>query len=182
MVRMPYKTADDLPASMAALSQGPVINIYGVLLHSPHTVEHIARLGASLFSGASLDPVDRELLILAYSLRFQAPYEWAQHVPVSAAVGVSDEQRAALRDGDLGVFAPAQQALLRFASTAADHPTVDDEVYGAVREHYSDEQVIETLVLAGFYYLLGRVSTVIDIDVDPAGEEAVQQALRLAEA
>ncbi|GHF32752.1 hypothetical protein GCM10010218_12270 [Streptomyces mashuensis] len=185
MVRMPYKDAGDLPESMKSLSQGRIINVYRTLLHSTHTVEQVARLGAVLFApGAALDPVDRELLILTFGLHYEAEYEWAQHVPISAAVGITDEQRVALRNGDTDadVFTPAQRALLRFAGTVADGPTVPDDLYAAVRAHYSEEQVVETLVLAGFYFLLGRVCTVLDVDIDASDADAaevVRQAQRL---
>ncbi|MEX2982696.1 carboxymuconolactone decarboxylase family protein [Streptomyces sp. C36] len=183
MPRMPYKDADALPESMRALSQGRIINVYRMLLHSQQTVEQIARLGSALFAtGASLSAVDRELLILNFGLHYEAEYEWAQHVSISAAVGVTDEQRVALRQGDTDadVFTPAQRALLRFSGAVADGPTVKDDVHAAVREHYSEEQVVETLVLAGFYFLLGRVCTVLDVDIDASdGYEVVRQALRL---
>ncbi|GHG48002.1 carboxymuconolactone decarboxylase family protein [Streptomyces griseocarneus] len=182
MPRMPYKDADALPESMRSLAQGKIINVYRMLLHSQQTVEQVARLGSSLFAGASLDAVDRELLILNFGLHYEAEYEWAQHVSISAAVGVTDAQRVALRRGetDANVFTPAQRALLAFAGAVADGPTVKDEVFAAVREHYSEEQVVETLVLAGFYFLLGRVCTVLDVDIDASdGDEVVKQALRL---
>ncbi len=180
MARVPYLTADDMPESMRSLSAGRVINVYRALANSPRTVEEVARLGAALFAKGALDPVDRELLILAYGLRYRAEYEWAQHVPISQAVGVTDDQRAALRRGeyDAAVFTPAQRALLRFAVAVADGPVVDDAVHAAVAEHYDAERIVEALVLAGFYFLLGRVCTVLEVDIDAGeGDEVLRQAL-----
>lgn len=179
MSRVPCLSDEALPETLRSLSQGRVINLYRVLAHAPQ-VEQIAAFGASLFAGSStIDPVDRELLILTFGVRYQSEYEWTQHIPISRSLGVTDEQRAALRREDYGaaVFTPAQRALLRFAVAAIDGPTVDDAVYADVAAHYSDEQIVEILVLAGFYFLVARVTTVLDVEIDaPDGDEVLQMA------
>ncbi|GAA2485163.1 MULTISPECIES: carboxymuconolactone decarboxylase family protein [Actinomycetes] len=179
MSRIPCLDTEALPESLRSLSQGRIINVYRMLGHAPRSVTQIARLGAALFADASLSAMDRELLILTYGTVFEAEYEWAQHVPISRAVGVTDEQRAALRAQryDAEVFTPAQQALVAFAAAAAASPLVDDARYAAVSAHYTEEQIVETLVLAGFYYLLARVCTVLDVEIDAAeSDELVRMA------
>ncbi len=179
MSRIPCLDTEALPESLRSLAQGRVINVYRTLGHAPRSVTQIAQLGAALFADASLDAVDRELLILTYGTVYEAEYEWAQHVPISRAVGVTDAQRAAVRAEryDADVFTPAQRALLGFAAAAAAAPFVDEALHTAVAAHYTEEQIVETLVLAGFYFLLGRVCTVLDVEVDAAqGDELVRMA------
>ncbi|MEW2115644.1 carboxymuconolactone decarboxylase family protein [Streptomyces sp. NPDC005474] len=179
MSRIPCLDTEALPESLRSLAQGRVINLYRVLGHAPQSVEQIARLGAALFTQGGLSAVERELLILTYATGFRSEYEWAQHVPISRAVGVTDEQRAALRraDHDSAVFTPAQRALVAFASAVADGPLVDDIRYARLREHYDEEQVVETLILAGFYFLVARVCTVLDVEIDaPEGDEVLRMA------
>ncbi|MGW3264020.1 carboxymuconolactone decarboxylase family protein [Streptomyces sp. NPDC001056] len=179
MSRIPCLDTEALPEALRSLSQGRVINVYRVLGHAPRSVTQIARLGAALFADASLTAMDRELLILTYGTTFEAEYEWAQHVPISRAVGVTDDQRAALRQRryDADVFTPAQRALLGFAAAAAASPFVDEALLTAVSAHYTSEQIVETLVLAGFYFLVGRVCTVLDVEIDAAGtDELVRMA------
>lgn len=182
MPRIACLDTDALPESLRSLGNGRVINLYRTLAHASHSVEQVARFGAALFADSGLGPVERELLILTYGTRFEAEYEWAQHVPISRAVGVTDDQRAALRreEYDADVFTPAQRALLRFAAAVADGPTVADDVYAAAAEHYDDQQLVETLVLAGFYFMVARVCTVLDVEIDaPEGDEVLRQALKL---
>ncbi|MFH8561794.1 carboxymuconolactone decarboxylase family protein [Streptomyces sp. NPDC017988] len=179
MSRIPCLDTEALPEALRSLSQGRIINVYRMLGHAPRSVTQIARLGASLFADASLGATDRELLILTYATVFEAEYEWAQHVPISRAVGVTDAQREAVRHRryDAEVFTPAQQALLGFAAAAAASPLVDDARHAAVAAHYTEEQIVETLVLAGFYYLLARVCTVLDVEIDaPETDELVRMA------
>jgi alkylhydroperoxidase family enzyme len=185
MARVPYLAPDDLPESLRSLGGGQIINLWRVLGHSRQTVEPMARFGAALFGTAAvLDAVDRELLILVCAHANETEYSWAQHVPISKSLGVTDDQRAALRRGDLDAadFTAAQRALLRFAAAVTRGPRVDDAVYAAAAEYYDDEQLVESLALVGFYYLVARVSTVLDLDIDaPEGDEVLQQALAMQE-
>ena len=179
MSRIPCLGNEALPESLRSLAQGRVINLYRVLAHAPQSVEQIARLGAALFTEGGLSAVDRELLILTYATGFRSEYEWAQHIPISQAVGVADEQRAALRRGDhdAEAFSAAQRALVAFGAAVAAGPTVDDACYARLRQHYDDEQVVEALVLAGFYFLVARVCTVLDVEIDaPEGDEVLRMA------
>ncbi|WP_369217985.1 carboxymuconolactone decarboxylase family protein [Streptomyces flavofungini] len=179
MSRIPCLDDEAMPESLRSLSQGRVINVYRILGHAPRSVGQIARLGAALFAEGSLTPADRELLILTYGTVFEAEYEWEQHIPISRAVGITDAQRDALRGKryDADVFTPAQRALLAFAAASAAAPLVDEALFKAVSAHYTEEQLVETLVLAGFYFLLGRVCTVLDVEIDaPEGDELVRMA------
>ncbi|MGW0535308.1 carboxymuconolactone decarboxylase family protein [Streptomyces sp. NPDC003032] len=179
MSRIPCLDAEAMPEALRSLSQGRIINVYRILGHAPRSVTQIARLGAALFADGSLSAIDRELLILTYATGFEAEYEWAQHVPISGAVGVTDAQRTALRrkQYDADVFTPAQRALLDFAAAAAASPLVDEARHAAVAAHYTEEQIVETLVLAGFYYMLARVCTVLDVEIDaPETDELVRMA------
>ena len=66
---------------------------------------------------------------------------------------------------------------MAFASAVADGPLVDDIRYARLREHYDEEQVVETLILAGFYFLVARVCTVLDVEIDaPEGDEVLRMA------
>ncbi|MEU9670788.1 carboxymuconolactone decarboxylase family protein [Streptomyces bobili] len=185
MVRVPYLKPDALPEALRSLGGDRILNLWLVLGHSRQTVEPMARLGAAFFgAGSALDAIDRELVILTCARCYGTEYEWAQHTVISTSVGVTDDQRAALSRDDLDAthFTEAQRALLRFVEATTRGPQVDDAVHTAAAEHYNNEQLVETLVLAGFYYLVARVCTVLDLDIDaPEGDEVLQQALALQE-
>jgi len=60
--------------------------------------------------------------------------------------GLSDEEIAAIRAGQLDGFAPQEMTLLRMADAMADTPSnVSDELYTELRQHFSEEQLIEEL-------------------------------------
>jgi 4-carboxymuconolactone decarboxylase len=166
----------DLPPALEQVERsGALINVFRVMLRSPQIASAVLSLGAAQFGTSSLASVDRELAILAAGSTFQAPYEAAQHAPISTAVGVSDAQRAAIAEGrwDSAEFSAPQQALLRFVADVAASPTVTDEVFAAVLAHYSQQQIVDVVVQTGYYFLIGRVTTVLDVPLDPPTDARV---------
>ena len=170
---------DTLPPDLQqAARSGSMINVFRTLLRSPAITIPVVQLGSAQFAAGSLPPADRELAILAAGACFHAPYETAQHKPISRAVGVTDDQRAAIaqQHWTAPCFPPAQQALLAFVAAVAADPTVDDTILDAMCNHYSDTQVVETVVLVGYYFLIARVTTVLDVPIDPPADDRVLNA------
>ena len=55
--------------------------------------------------------------------------------------GLSDEEIAAIRVGRIAGFAAAEVALLAMADAMADAPSnLNDQLYGDLRKHFSEEQ------------------------------------------
>lgn len=58
--------------------------------------------------------------------------------------GLSDEEVTAIREGAFEHFPAPDSALLRMADALADTPSnVSDELYAELRQHFSEEQLIE---------------------------------------
>ncbi|HYZ52049.1 MAG TPA: carboxymuconolactone decarboxylase family protein [Streptosporangiaceae bacterium] len=163
-----------LPMQKAA-EVGPLINVFRMLMHTPDIGAGVAQLGSAIFAASALTDVDRELAILACGACFRAPYEVSQHEPISRAVGVSDEQRAAVAEKrwNAGCFTAAQRALLAFVAAVADAPAVPDAAFNAMRQHYSDRQLVEAITLTGNYFLIARLTTVLNVPLDPPADDAV---------
>jgi len=81
--------------------------------------------------------------------------------------GLSDEEITAIREGRLDGFAPDELALLRMADAMADTPSnVSDELYTALREHFSQEQLIELAATAALENFRARSNRVFDVGSD----------------
>jgi alkylhydroperoxidase family enzyme len=168
-----------LPLRRAA-ETGHLINVFRMLMYSPVIGVEVARLAAAIFASSALTDIDRKLAILACGTCFQAPYEASRHQPISRAVGVTSEQRAALaaRRWNAGCFTQAQQALLAFVAAVAATPAVPDAAFNAIRRYYSDRQIIETITLTGNYFLIARLTTVLGIPLDLPTDDAVLRTNR----
>jgi alkylhydroperoxidase family enzyme len=81
--------------------------------------------------------------------------------------GVTDEEIAAIRSGDLAGFAPAEAALLRMTDAMADTPSnLSGELYAELRQHFTEEQLIELAADAAQENFRARFNRVFDVESD----------------
>ena len=81
--------------------------------------------------------------------------------------GLTDDEIAAIRSGDLAGFAPGEAALLRMADALADTPAnVSDELYAELRAHFSEEELIELAADAAQENFRARWNRVFDVGSD----------------
>ena len=59
-----------------------------------------------------------------------------------------------------------------------DEPAVPDAAFTAVQQHYTDRQIVEAIALAGYYFLIARLTPVLDVPLDPRADDAVLRAGR----
>ena len=183
MARIPYPDTQTLSPDVRDLLKRANLNVFTMWAHSPNTIGLIMELGAAQFAKLELPRSIRELVTLLGGRANSAEYEWVQHVPMAKAAGVSEEQMAALKRGDLDAahFNPAELAALQLAAAVEAGPTVPDAVFKAAREQLGDRQVVELVGLVGYYWMLGRIATVFQVDVDPPkGTEVYDAGMKLA--
>jgi len=81
--------------------------------------------------------------------------------------GISDDEIAAIREGRFGDFSPAEVALLRMADALADTPSkVSDELYAELRQHFTEDQLIELAAAAAQGNFRARYNRVFDVGSD----------------
>ena len=184
MARIPYPETEHLPHEVQDVLRQANINIFLMWAHSVNTVDIIVQLGAAQFAKLELPRSIRELVTLLGARTNQADYEWVQHVAPSKAAGVTDEQRAALERHELtdAYFNPQELAALQLAAAVQAGPQVPDAIFDSARKHLSDRQLVELVGLVGYYWMLGRVATVFQVDLNVAqGTEIYDAGVQLAE-
>jgi alkylhydroperoxidase family enzyme len=81
--------------------------------------------------------------------------------------GLSDDEIAVIREGQFDRFAPPEIALLRMADAMADTPSnVSDELYAELRQHFSEEQLIELAASAARENFRARFNRVFNVASD----------------
>jgi alkylhydroperoxidase family enzyme len=176
MARIPY--VDDATIEQA-LGVKSSINLIRLVFHSPQLGAAFARLGAAQLTGLALPVKLRELLILQVATSMKSEYEWDQHQAIAKAAGVTEEQIAAIQQGqiDVEVFAGKERALLRFAAGVAGADAVSNAAFEEARAHFSDQELVEIVALQGFYYTVAKITSVFEAESDPpAGTELLKMA------
>ena len=187
MARIPYPDKKSLPQDvqkvLSEASQAGTGHIFWMWSHSVNTVALIAQLGATQFAKLELPGTVRELMILFAARANSADYEWVQHVPLSERAEVTEEQRTALEQNNLTAASsnPQQAAALQLAVAIHTGPTVPISVFETAQRQFSNRQLVELVGVLGYYWMLGRVVTVFDVDLDVAtGTRVYDEGLRLA--
>lgn len=174
MARISYIEEKDHPELAAEIAKikggrGALINIYRLLLHSPAVcMSWFEYIGAIRWK-TKLSPRLRELAIVRIAQAARYAYALQQHVPTIAVPdGVSLEECEALKDWHASkYFNEAERAALAYVDAIRDGSGVPDNVFDAVRRHYSEREVVELTVLTGVYIMHNRIFTALKVDLEP---------------
>ena len=135
--------------------------LFRVLAHHPVLSERMMGWGGFLLGRKALVPLrDREVVIDRVCARCGAEYEWGVHVAAFAkAAGFTPEQTAAIADPDADDSALAERDRLLVAMVDELHDTSDvsESLWKELEAHYSHPQLVELLMLAGWYHAISYV-------------------------
>jgi alkylhydroperoxidase family enzyme len=129
-------------------------------------------LGSGILNHGVVPARDREIVLHRTCARAGAEYEWGVHaVAYARQVGLSPEQLASTA-GDAGAaqdpcWSERDALLIRLADELHDTATASDELWVELAEHYSDQQLLELIVTAGWYRTLAYVINAARIRPEP---------------
>lgn len=109
---------------------------------------------AGLLDKGHLDIRQREIVIDRTTALCRSEYEWGVHVAVFAkAAEFSDEQIRSLAHGSAqdACWRDEERLLIRMCDALHRQCDIDDALWNALHRHFSDEALLELLMLAGFY-------------------------------
>ena len=150
------------------------LKLFRTLTVHPDLSSRMRALGAGLLGHPTIDPREREIVIHRATARAGAEYEWGVHaVAFGRPLGLTDEQIAATARGD--AHDPAwsrdrDRLLVRLADELHDTATVSDDLWDALAREYEAPQLLELVVLAGWYRLIAQVINAARIELEPWAE------------
>ena len=65
-------------------------------------------------------------------------------------------------------FNAAEQALLAFGREVIENVRVPEPVFAAMRQHFSEQEIVESILAIGFYMTMARLTEATEVDLDPA--------------
>lgn len=98
------------------------------------------------------------------------------------AAGLSEEKLAHLGDDPLpeGLYEADEAAIVRYAQRSTRMETIDHSIYGALREHFDERQIIEICFTVGLSNMINRFHATFLTELDPATGEALKDSCPLA--
>jgi alkylhydroperoxidase/carboxymuconolactone decarboxylase family protein YurZ len=164
-LRSSATTEGDTARVLAKLEQsGKDIPIIRIVANWPAGFRPFVLMADALLTKGLLPPVTREFVVLHIAARLGLDYEWDEHVTISAAAGVTDRQRAALRGGAVpgagDDFTASDVAAMAFADRLLDAAAVTpgdwDASCAALGEDAAREVVFAVAWWGGFVPVITR--------------------------
>ena len=145
----------------------PMPNILGLLAHHTELAAAWLAYNGLLLENPSIDPLDRELVILRVAWRSGSDYEWAQHVRIAGSLGLGETEIECVRLGpDAPSWSSLQRSLLTAVDQLLDRNRVDDITWAELANHFDERQLIELLFVIGSYLCLAMVFNSVDLKPD----------------
>jgi alkylhydroperoxidase family enzyme len=127
-------------------------------------------MAGGLLDRGSITLREREIVIDRACARCGCEYEWGVHVAFFAErVGLTPDQVAAVAGGDPAALPERERLLVALVDALHDDARVDDALWAALRGHFTEEQLVELVALAGFYHLISFVANALTIPLEPSG-------------
>lgn len=164
----PFPTEAAAVLEKMAFGMKTPLALFRTIAHNPRVLDRI-RLGGLLDKG-SLSLRQRELMILRTCALCGAEYEWGVHVKIfQPHTNMSDAQIAATVHGrtDDPLWQEDEHAILALADSLHAHSRVDDALYARLQKSFEPEQIVELVVLAGFYHTISFAIGAFAIENEP---------------
>ncbi|MEN6390477.1 MAG: carboxymuconolactone decarboxylase family protein [Syntrophomonas sp.] len=156
----------ELSEDQRALAGIGASNVLLTLAHRGDLMSAWLEFGAHLISGGRVPMRTRELLILRVGLRSSCEYEWANHVPGALSAGVTAAEITSLAHGT-GSWSEADAAVLDLVDDLCADNCASQKTWEALTAIYSEGEIIELLMLIGFYRMNAGFLNSIGVQAEP---------------
>jgi len=137
--------------------------------------------GAGLLDRGHLSLRQRELVIHRTTALCRSEYEWGVHVTIFAErVKLTPAQLHATVHGgaDDACWSDEDRVLIRLCDALHAHCTLDEPLWQALRERFSEEALLELLMLAGFYRTVSYLTNALRLPLEATGARFPADAAR----
>lgn len=148
------ETAGRLARMTPPTTPGPLA-LFRVLARHPRLADKASLFGSHFLGRrAALTLRDREVVIDRVTARCGAEYEWGVHVAAFAATaGLVEAEIACIASpsSDGAGLGERDRLLVRMVDSLEDSADIDDTLWAELAARWDTEQLIELLLLAGWY-------------------------------
>jgi len=143
------------------------LNAFRVMLHNSRAAGAVADLLRTLMFHNKLSARVRELVILRNGWRTRSEYEFCQHVRVSRDLKMSDEEILGVRNPvNCRAYSETDRAVIKMADELLDNSEVSAETWSILRKAFSNEELVELLLVAGFWRMIAGYLKTAKVPLD----------------
>ena len=162
----------DLPAApriapLPATDGQRQLNIFRTLARNKPLFKGFLGLGGHLLGGGVVPAREREIVILRTGFRCGSEYEFGQHTRIGRDDGLRDDEIARLAEvGDLQ-WSDDDSVLVDMVDELCEYDVVSERTWQRLSARWTDEQLLELIVLAGYYRLVSGLLNSAGVALEP---------------
>jgi 4-carboxymuconolactone decarboxylase len=146
----------------------PRLNIFRTLGRNRSLLKAFLTLGGRLLGEDSSLPVrEREIVILRTGFRSESEYEFSHHSRLGERAGLSADEISGLAEIEAVRWTDNDEALIDMVDELCDSNIVSEVTWTRLQKCWSDAQLLELLVLAGYYRLVSGMLNSIGVALEP---------------
>lgn len=167
-VRIPPIAPENFTDEQAALV-GPWKHLIfsRVLVNSPRIYRTYVPYLEAVVANTVLPARDRQIVCLRMLELCKDVYEKTHHITISRKVGLSDEEIFAMIAGEGACLTDFDRTVLKATDELHRDQFITDATWSALAKRYSQEQLIEIVMLAGCYLTMGMLTRSFGIELEP---------------
>lgn len=142
--------------------------LFRMLARDPRLFQRF--MGGGLLDRGHLTLRQREVVIHRVTAQCRSEYEWGVHVAFFAKrAGLdADQLRSTVHGGtDDACWSVEDRLLIRFCDALHASCDIDDALWAELRGTFSEEVMLELLLLAGFYRTVSYLTTALRLPLEP---------------
>ncbi len=167
----PYEpAAADLLASMMPGGAPPIGLFRTFAQNLPMTSALTGWGGYELSAQMSLPLRDREIVINRTCARCRCEYEWGVHIAFfSEQASLEDDQIRSLTHGSSAdtCWSDRDRLLIAAADGLHDDAQLDDDLFAELDSTFSDAELLDLMMLAGWYHAISSAANGAQIALEP---------------
>jgi alkylhydroperoxidase family enzyme len=167
-VEPPY-TAEVQSDFDIAMRGAPPLLLFRTVAQNPRVLQRM--MAGGLLDRGSVSLRLRELVILRTCARCGAEYEWGVHVAgfSEKAKWTPEQVHATVQGGaENECWSVEEKLVIRLSDQLHDSSQVDDLLWAELAAHFSPEQIIELIMLAGSYHSISYLVNACKIQLETA--------------
>lgn len=145
----------------------PTVNILDTLARHPDLLRRFVPMFSHCLHKQTLDPRQRELVILRTAWLSGSAYEWSQHVPIARQRKVTPSEIESVTAGPSHVsWNGADKAILEAVDALMAHFTLNDGEWRRLATSVATPKVLDTIFTVGQYRMIAGLLAGLNIQLD----------------
>lgn len=166
-VRKEARTAEQQRFLEPFEQAGQLYNVFKTMANHPALARDWMTFARHILRRSSLDARDREILILRIGWLCRAEYEWAQHVRLGKAAGLTDDDIRRIAEGPTAAgLADHDRLLLQAVDELRGDAMIADATWTQLAKIYNTQQMMDLVFTVGQYNLVSMALNSFGVQLD----------------